>query len=593
MVKPLSLLLIVLATASCDSDKPVPQSETLYTFNPPTWFEDGWSHYNVSPDGKQALFGARFGLRFIDLERGIEDADYYSGPLANVDSAAFLDPMGFARLGTRNGTAGWYTDSGDALRRSDVPADATPRWAPGGRSVAFTRDAEPGIFIGEASNPTRYLSEPVTGFSWAPDGSAVFALVFNADNGLSSLVRIDIGEGTVVQLAGNLDATYRYNSIGVSPDAQSLFIALAGEGAPDPAARHQPDADRDMDIYRLDVETGQLSNAVTGPGDDFYPVVVGDYLYWTHNEMLDDVVVLPIDGGETTVVVENAQIPTWSHDGRQISFTYGGWRIADWALNLDAATVNVDDNGETRSEPVPIIVGYHEDFTPAWSPDGKWLAYHSHRSDGPVATYSAEGATDDIYLRRVGAPMEEEIRLTDFGWEVGTADWSPDSRRLVFDSWERGGTPGASKPWIATIDNASGRLVDLASLPLPNGFGGTLFGAWSPKRDEVAMVERIEGSQQAVWVLSVDGSASRKVMEFQSSTFAGVDWTPDGETIIYAALADGYMRLFAVPGAGGQARQLSYTAENLMHPQVSPDGKWIAATKVRRIMELRRRTFTP
>jgi Tol biopolymer transport system component len=376
--------------------------------------------------------------------------------------------------------------------------------------------------------------------------------------------------------------------VAVSPDGGRVFLALAGAGPPDAEARHQPYADRDTDIYALDIASLELAAVVTEPGDDFYPQVIGEYLYWTHNELVDQVVAVPSSGGEAHVILEDAQIPYWTADGGQIGFTYGPWRIADWGLNLDAGVVAVDSEAQAVSEPMPIVVGYHEDFTPAWSADGRWMVYHSHRSDGAVAGYASAGSTDDLYLRRVGAPVEEEIRLTDFGWEVGVADWAPDSRRLVFDSWERGGAAGISRPWLATIDPESGEPLSIDPLQVPEGFGGTLFASWSPVADELAIVERVAGKDQVLWLVDLTSGAWDRILDFQASTYGGLDWMPDGQSIVFAALHEGRMQLHSVAPESREVHTLTDDSGNLIHPQVSPDGRWIAASRVYRSKEVRR-----
>ncbi len=563
------------------------EPETVYTMHPPTWFEDGWSYYDVARNGNAALFGARFGISLIDLERHSEENTRFNAGVDQITSAGFDAEGRLVRLGVRNGDSGWFVEEGDDVTKTPLPRDAVPKWSPNGSLVAYTRSGQDAVFVGAPGGVSRYgVDGAVTGLGWSPESDVVFAMVAH-DNGLSSLLGFGVESGDVEVVREDLDATVRFNSIGVSADGAFLYIALAGAEVPDAEARHQPDADRDMDIYRLDVATGEVRVVVDTPGDDFYPDVVNGHLYWTHNEIVDAVVVIPAEGGEARVVVEDAQIPYWSHDGGQLGFTYGGWRVADWALNLDAGVVAVDDEARAVGEPTPIVVGYHEDFTPAWSPDGRWMAYHSHRSTTPVAAYAAAGTTDDIYLLRTGAPVEEEIRLTDFGWEVGMADWAPDGRRLVFDSWEQD-APGASKPWIVTIDPSTGQAVDLERLSLPDGFNGTLLAAWSPLGGEIAVVERIQGEQQALWVLSVDGEVSEKLLDIRASTYGGVDWTPDGQRLVYAALSDGRMQLYSLPRSGGQPQQLTRDRASLIQPQVSPDGRWIAATRVYRSKELRR-----
>jgi Tol biopolymer transport system component len=59
-----------------------------------------------------------------------------------------------------------------------------------------------------------------------------------------------------------------------------------------------------------------------------------------------------------------------------------------------------------------------------------------------------------------------------------------------------------------------------------------------------------------------------------------VTWTPDARTLIYSALVDGRMQLTSIPSAGGTARVLTHDMANLLHPRVSPDGRWIGATRL-------------
>ncbi len=376
-----------------------------------------------------------------------------------------------------------------------------------------------------------------------------------------------------------------HNSIAVSPGGDSVFLALADAVLTNPERRHDPDADRDLDIYAIDPGSGEARIVVDDPASDFAPVVRGGALRWTRNLHSDAVALLPAGGGDARIIAENAILPVWAPDGERIAFTRGGGG-ADGALSMDAGFARLDP-ASGRLDPIRSLVsGSHEDFTPVWSPDGRWSAYHSHRSSRPVATYEGAGSTDDVYLRRPGAPMAEEIRLTDFGWQVGMPDWSPDGRKIVFDSWERGGPPGASKPWIATIDPEDGRMLSLERLALPEEVPSARMPAWSPDGEDIALEAQTGRGEREIWLVRPDGSAPRRVTEYESRTFGGLDWTPDGQFLVYSALAGDRMQLFRIPREGGAAERLTSSAANLLHPRVSPDGRWIAASRLIRTKQI-------
>ena len=203
-----------------------------------------------------------------------------------------------------------------------------------------------------------------------------------------------------------------------------------------------------------------------------------------------------------------------------------------------------------------------------------------------MSRYASPGSTDDLYIRRPESPTEEEMRVTDGGWEIGVADWAPDSRRLVYDSWDRE-EPGVAKPWIITIDE-DGNVLDRRRLPLPDGVTNARYEAWSPSGDEIAFITLTGGTEHAIWITRPDGSDTRKILDFVATTGGGIDWAMDGR-ILYAGLADdGRMHLFSVALDGSGPTQISQGAGDFLHPQVSPNGRWIAATHIRWVKEVRR-----
>ena len=349
----------------------------------------------------------------------------------------------------------------------------------------------------------------------------------------------------------------------------------------------------DLDIYRIDLASGERTPVVQTPAEELAPAFADGSLYWVSLETRAEAVIVPLEGGQARVVAENVQGPTWRPDSRVIGVTTGGWRLADWALNLDGGVVEIDADGNPTGPVTPIITGYHEDFSPVWSPDGSWIAYHSHRSPTPVWAYAGPGSADDIFVRRPDAPTRDEIRLTDFGWEVGTPDWAPDGRRLIIDSWNRDAGPEGPRAsaWIIEMDSRTGMPVGRTRIPAPaDAHGVPAWEAWSPSRDEIAITFAGPGPNQVeLWIMEPDGGSPRRVLAYTGHPYGGVDWSADGEAIIYSALMDGHQQLFSVPRTGGEPRQLTRDSANLFHPQVSPDGRWVAASRIRTVRRILRR----
>ncbi len=591
-----AVLPFVVLQASCAArDERPADPETVYAESPPVWFEAHRAYANVAPNGRLAALPLRWPLsvRSIDLETHAEASSSVGTIVDSARNATFMPNGNPVVLGWRGGTMGWYAKESESVERLSVPANAWPRWSSDGKQVAYAElyarlgDPEHAVFAGPIASPRRYaVGGRVTGIAWLPRGDAL--LVMLSDSlGVGSLVELSLASGEAVVRARDLDADPALSPIAVSPDGHRAFVALSTVDAPRPEERHRPNADRDADIYEIDLATGAERAVVATPAEETAPAVVNGQLYWTHTAIDMAVVVLPIAGGDARVVVPGAFLPSWRPDGRAIGYAYGGFIGADWVLNWDGGIVAVDSAGSATSSPQPVISGFHEDFQPVWSPNGKWIAYHSHRSLTPVPLYAWPGATDDIWVRRAGST--DEIRLTDYGWEVGSPEWSPDGRQLLFTGWLRPdkGEGHGTYAGIVAIDPVSGRAVSQRKIPL-GPIPSAEMASWSPNRKEIAIEGITKPGVHSIWIVRRDGSGARKVVEFPGQTYGGLDWLPDGSALVYSAVVDGHPQLFTLPVAGGTPRQLTRENASVLHPQISPDGRLIAATRIVQSKEIRR-----
>jgi Tol biopolymer transport system component len=557
------------------------------------WYEGPLTRVTISLDGNWAVFFSGLGrTQLYSLTTGRADPETLQDGLDRLDAAGFCGPGGFIRLGTRGTESGIFFPGRGTPELSSLPTDAIPICSPDGNEIAFYRASAPerAIYVGTRGSYRDYpLSGKIISMVFSRNGEMFYYLVFEP-SGESSLVGIEVRTGKTRTIASHLDASPIIGRIAIAPDGKRAYLALASDGAPNNEARHNPDADRWLKIYEIDLATGAHRRIIESPGQDNNgPEVVGSNLFWTRTVVRDSIVAIPIAGGDAKEVIAGGELPMWNPDGKHIAYTFGGWRLADWALNLDDAVVTVDENVRRTSEPSVIVSGYHEDFPPAWSPDGKWIAFHSHRSSQPVPEYSSPGSTDDVYLRRAGDVHAHEIRLTDFGWETGPAYWSPNGQKLIFHSWQRGGKPGIDKLFVLTMDTETGAALKADMLPLGPEIRSAVWSAWSPDGQEIAIEDDGGAGKRSLWIVHSDGSHPQKLLDYEGTSHGGLDWTHDGKAIILAGLSGDRVQLFSELRTGAKPRQLTHDSGNLMHPRVSPDGRWVACTRIVQSKQIWRR----
>jgi dipeptidyl aminopeptidase/acylaminoacyl peptidase len=248
---------------------------------------------------------------------------------------------------------------------------------------------------------------------------------------------------------------------------------------------------------------------------------------------------------------------------------------------------------------------------PAWSPDGRYLAFLAARETGEKGR--DESPTQVWLLDRRGG--EAQV-LTDFRGDVAEFAWSPDGKSLAVIAWDedvawrKQAKDGETQPPIV-IDRFYFKedytgymgperkrlyLVDLASRTarrLTSSPHNEKRPAWSADGGRIAFLGTEEADPDrngtsTLYMLDIrEGAKPRALAQLQgesgdASWIRAPAWSPDGRRIAFAGGGDprliGYAthRAFLVDVEGGRVRPLGAALDrNMEKPRWSPDGQQV------------------
>ncbi|MDG1416202.1 MAG: amidohydrolase family protein [Maricaulis sp.] len=253
-------------------------------------------------------------------------------------------------------------------------------------------------------------------------------------------------------------------------------------------------------------------------------------------DLLGDVYTMPITGGEATSISSGLPWeiqPRFSPDGSQIAFISdrdGGDNI--WIMGADGS-----DARALTSESFRLL------NNPTWSPDGRYIAARKH------FTTSRSAGTGEIWLYHVlggGGVQIVERPSESFQKELGEPMFSADGQYIYYT---RNVTSGNTFIYaqdsntdlfnIMRYEMATGETETAVS-----GVGGAVRPAPSPDGRFMAFVRR-DRTQSGLYLKDLVSGEERRIYDDLdqdnqetwgvTGMYPNMDWTPDGENIVFWA----------------------------------------------------------
>jgi eukaryotic-like serine/threonine-protein kinase len=233
-----------------------------------------------------------------------------------------------------------------------------------------------------------------------------------------------------------------------------------------------------------------------------------------------------------------ANYPAFSADGKLIAYSAAG---SDGNIDIYVQQIGAGSPLRLTTDPGP-------DVSPVFSPDGRYIAF-SRRAT--LILIPALGGTE-----------------REFGMGIGP-DFSPDGKTIAIGSRESPTTPEG----IFLLSVETGQKKRLTSAPPA---ASDLQPRFSPDGRTIAFDRSFSAQSAEVDSVPVSGGEVRKVVG-DNRAINGLAWMPDGGEIVFSTRRLGRpQELWRVAASGGTPQPVSEVGENAYYPAVSQTEKRLA-----------------
>ena len=364
--------------------------------------------------------------------------------------------------------------------------------------------------------------------------------------------------------------------MGVSNDNADIYVKVIGEGMP----------------RRLTMDAGRDASPTWSPDGRHVAFI-------RYSPDGNSLMTVPSLGGAerklaSLTTTAGAYLSTaWSIDGKELAITDSD--LPNGPMSIFLISLETGERRRLTTSP-PQSGG---DFSPHFSPDGRWVAFTRSRST----------AVDDIYV--VPTAGGEPRLVTRDGRETSTSglDWTADGREIIFSSRlshglfrvpVTGGTPEqlpgiGENSWAPAISRRGDSLTylyrklddNIWRAPGPKAANRDsspkqLIAStrregsprYSPDGKRIAFASSRSGNIE-IWTCDAEGGSLAQLTHFEQGQSGSPRWSPDGQQIAFDARPADHSDIYVVAAGGGAPRRLTSERSADIMPVWSADGRWV------------------
>jgi tricorn protease len=204
----------------------------------------------------------------------------------------------------------------------------------------------------------------------------------------------------------------------------------------------------------------------------------------------------------TTDEKENAlELLTVASEAESFSLSPSGKRAAI-STHGEIFTVATD-----RGEVQRVTETFWRETDPAWSPNGKWIAFLSDR-----------GGREELYIANERAT--ELKKLSDNDTDKVSLQWAPDSKSILY---------GSTDHKVRRVDVESGQTEVVAE----STNGNVVDAQFSPDMKWISYAKPDRFSRTQIFIKSLADGVEHKIGGEEILTSRSARWTPDGRKLVF------------------------------------------------------------